>query len=196
VGSIPLWPDPGGCAVYGTDLWPLVCWDCKFESRLRHGTFFSCECCVLSCTGLCNSPITGPEQFWRVRRVWVWLRRCRPTSDIQPWEEIYFYDQHKFGMYLIKPFFLWRFEPIPSHGHPFTGFSDHTLWTHHTWYDSSIGVISPTHRPLPDNTQHSKEREVHAPSGILNHNPSKRAAIDPRLRPRSQWDRPLCPYLH
>jgi hypothetical protein len=31
---------------------------------------------------------------------------------------------------------------------------------------------------------------IHAPGGIRTHNPSKRAAADPRLRPRGHWDRP------
>jgi len=31
-------------------------------------------------------------------------------------------------------------------------FCDHTQ-THHTWYSSSGRVISPSHRPLADNTQ-------------------------------------------
>jgi hypothetical protein len=30
---------------------------------------------------------------------------------------------------------------------------------------------------------------IHAPGGIRTHNPSKRAAVDPRLRPRCHWDR-------
>ena len=51
-------------------------------------------------------------------------------------------------------------------------------------------MISPTPRPLPDNTQHSQETDIHAPGGIRIHNPSKRAAADPRLRPRGHWDRP------
>jgi len=38
-------------------------------------------------------------------------------------------------------------------------------------------VISPTQRPLPDNTQHST-RDRHARSGNRTHNPSKRAAAD------------------
>jgi hypothetical protein len=46
-------------------------------------------------------------------------------------------------------------------------------------------------RPLPDNTQHSQETDIHALVGIRTHNPSKRAAADPRLRPRGHWDRPL-----
>ena len=36
---------------------------------------------------------------------------------------------------------------------------DHTQ-THHTWYDSSGWVISPTQRPLPENTQHT-QRDRH-----------------------------------
>jgi hypothetical protein len=35
-------------------------------------------------------------------------------------------------------------------------------------------VISPTQRCLPDNTQHSQETDIHAPSGIRTRNPSKR----------------------
>jgi hypothetical protein len=37
---------------------------------------------------------------------------------------------------------------------------------------------------------HNKHNtNIHAPGGILTHNPSKRAAVDPRLRPRGHWDR-------
>jgi len=63
-------------------------------------------------------------------------------------------------------------------------------------------VISPTQRPLPDNTQHSQQidlyltthdtqqTDIHAPGKIRTHNPSRRAAADRRLRPRSHWDWP------
>ena len=44
-------------------------------------------------------------------------------------------------------------------------------------------------KPLPDNTQHSQETDMHGPGGIRTHNPSERAAVDPRLRPRGHWDR-------
>jgi len=50
-------------------------------------------------------------------------------------------------------------------------------------------VIGPTQRPLPDNTQHSQQTDIHAPGGILTHNLSGRAAADLRLRPRGNWDR-------
>jgi hypothetical protein len=65
---------------------------------------------------------------------------------------------------------------------------DHTQ-THHTRQDCSGDVISPTQGPLPDNKQHSQETDIHAAGGIRTHNPSQRAAADPRLRPLGHWDR-------
>jgi hypothetical protein len=50
-------------------------------------------------------------------------------------------------------------------------------------------VIGPTKRSLPDKTQHSQETDIHFPGGIRTHNPSKRTAADPRLRPRGHLDR-------
>ena len=48
----------------------------------------------------------------------------------------------------------------------------------------------PSQRPLPDNTQQSQETGIHDPGRIRTRNPSKKAAADPRLRPRGHWDRP------
>jgi hypothetical protein len=36
-------------------------------------------------------------------------------------------------------------------------------------------------------------RDIHAPGGIRSHNPSKRAAADPHLRPCGHWDRQCWP---
>ena len=52
---------------------------------------------------------------------------------------------------------------------------DHTQ-VHHTRWDSSGQVISPTKRPLRDNTQHSQETNNHVPGGIRTRNPSKGVA--------------------
>jgi hypothetical protein len=49
-------------------------------------------------------------------------------------------------------------------------------------------VISPSQRPLPDNTQHSHQTNFDASFGIRTHNLSRRAAVDLRLRPRSRRD--------
>ena len=68
---------------------------------------------------------------------------------------------------------------------------DHTQ-THHTRQVSSGRVISSQQRPLPDNTKHSQETDIHAPGGILTLNSNVGAAVEPRLRPRGHWDRHKC----
>ena len=60
--------------------------------------------------------------------------------------------------------------------------------THHSRLDSSGREISSSQIPLLDNTQHSQQTNFHAPGGIRNHNPSRRAAADLRLRQRGHWD--------
>jgi len=56
--------DPSSRAFSVVGLWPLACWDCGFESRLGHGCFFSCKCCVSSGRGLCVGLITSPEESY------------------------------------------------------------------------------------------------------------------------------------
>jgi len=53
-------------------------------------------------------------------------------------------------------------------------------------------MISPSQRPLPDNTQHSQQKNIQALGGIRTHDRSRRAAVDLRLRPRGHWDRLHC----
>jgi len=59
----------------------------------------------------------------------------------------------------------------------------------------SVGLlwtsISLSHRPLPDNTQHSQETTNHVFGGIRTRITSKLAAADLRLRPRGHSDRPF-----
>jgi len=59
-------------------------------------------------------------------------------------------------------------------------------------------MISPSQRPVSDNTQHSQQTNIHASGGIRTHNLSRRAAKDLRPRPRGHWDRLwllLLPYI-
>ena len=69
-------------------------------------------------------------------------------------------------------------------------------------------MIRPSQRPLPDyttfdewsgrrrdlylTTQHLQETNFHVSDRIRTLCPSKRAAVDPCLRPRGHWDRPKC----
>ena len=50
-------------------------------------------------------------------------------------------------------------------------------------------MISSSQRPLPDNTQHSQQTNIHAPGGIRTHDLRRRAAAYLRLRPHGYWDR-------
>ena len=52
----------------------------------------------------------------------------------------------------------------------------HTMTQHSRQY-SSGRVISPSQRPLPDNTQQSQQTAIHAPGGIRTHDISRRAAV-------------------
>jgi len=61
------------------------------------------------------------------------------------------------------------------------------------WGSIQVGtphsVVLPWMGDLPDNTQRSRETAIHYPGRIRTHNPEKRAAVDPHLRPCSHWDR-------
>ena len=67
-------------------------------------------------------------------------------------------------------------------------FYDHNQ-THGNRQDTSGKVIGPAQKPLPDNTQHSQDTDIRALGGIRTHNPSKRAAAEPRLIPGGHLDR-------
>ena len=41
-------------------------------------------------------------------------------------------------------------------------------------------MIGPSQRPLPDNTEHSQETDIHVPCGIRTRYANKRSATDPR----------------
>ena len=69
-----------------------------------------------------------------------------------------------------------------------TRFLDHTQWRT-TVGRTPLDEWSAGRRDLPDNTQHSKHRDIHDPDWIRNHNFSWRAAVELRLRPRSHWER-------
>ena len=50
-------------------------------------------------------------------------------------------------------------------------------------------MISPSQRPLTDNTHHSQHTDINAPGGIQTHNLRKRATAGLRLRPRCHGQR-------
>ena len=78
-----------------------------------------------------------------------------------------------------------RSGPTRAMASSFLRFLDHT----HSDASQSVGHLwSASQRPLRDNTQHSQQTSIHAPGGMRTHSLSRRAAVDPRLRPRGHWD--------
>jgi len=86
--------------------------------------------------------------------------------------------------------------PNAGHGLLILEVSRPQTTTHYSRYNSSGRVISSSQRHLPDSTQHSQQTKVHAPGGIRNHDLSRRAAADLRLRPCGHWDRHIYIYIH
>jgi len=54
--------DPGGRAAKGVGLRSLACWDCGVRIPPGVRMSISFECCVLTGRGLCDEPITHPEE--------------------------------------------------------------------------------------------------------------------------------------
>ena len=96
-------------------------------------------------------------------------------------------------MQIKSPFFFFYFavalRPNAGHGLLILDVSSSHSTTHHSRQDSSGLVISSSEGPLPDNTQHSQQTNIHAHGGIRTRYLSRRAAADLRLRPLDHWDR-------
>ena len=70
----------------------------------------------------------------------------------------------------------------------------HQVHRSHTDTPQSVGLLWTGDRPVAEtstwrNTTLTTDRDSHAHGGTRTRNPSKRTAVDPRLRPRGQWDR-------
>jgi hypothetical protein len=82
----------------------------------------------------------------------------------------------------------WRNSPSWARASSLSWLHDHTQ-THHT----SVRLLWTSDWPDAKTStwQHTTfTKDIHAPGRIRTHNPSKRKAADPCLRPRSHWDRP------
>jgi len=87
----------------------------------------------------------------------------------------------------ISFFFFVVLRPNAGHGLLILEVSRSHTTTHHSRYDSSGRVISSTQSPVPDKTQHSQQRDIHAPGEIRTNDLSKRVAADLHIRPRGYW---------
>jgi hypothetical protein len=136
----------------------------------------------------------GGVGLWLSARV-VWSRSTCVSSKIS-WIWM-FIDVPKFVLWTkflslslsLSLFFLGATAPQWAMASYFTMFIDHTQWRT-TLGRTPLDEWS-TQRPLPNNKQHSRQTDIHAPGGIRTHNLSRRAAADLRLWPRGTRDRHL-----
>jgi hypothetical protein len=101
-----------------------------------------CECCVMSGKGLCDGPITGKEESYRLWCVWVWSRNhIDPVGVVESWKQY---------TTMICTLSWWRKNVKQSNYKP-----GHSLRVPGVW-GSQISrqstheggkVVSPTHRP-------------------------------------------------
>ena len=105
--------------------------------------------------------------------------------------------RHSLAYTYIKTYiFFWRDSPQQAGASSFTRFIDHTTTTHHSRQNYSGRVISSSQRPLPDNTQHSKQTDIHTAGGIRTHNLKRRAATGTGHAHLYNYINTLCNYIN
>jgi hypothetical protein len=87
-----------------------------------------------------------------------------------------------YSKFLSHPPSQWRNSPLWARAPSLPWLHDHTQM-HHTL----VVLLSTSDRPDAKTPmwQHSQDTDIHAPSGIWTHHPSKQTAADPHLTPRS-----------
>ena len=133
-----------------------------------------------------DSPLGRFTSHLRQKQVTTYHRA--PIDN--PW---YSEVQNQFVLFLpralLQHFFIVALRPSAGHGLLILEVSRSHTTTQHSRQDSSGRVISSSQRPLPDNTRHSQQTNIHARGGIRINDLSRRATADLRLRPRGHWDR-------
>ena len=140
---------------------------------------------------------TDDDIIWRMR-IACWVNKPTNTHSecviliafpIQQWlQERTSVLRYTYSTLPVFLFCLWRCGPTRAMTSSFLRFLDYTQ-RRITVGRTPGRVISASQRPLPDNTQHSQQTDIHAPGGIRTHILSRRSGADLRLRPRGHWDR-------
>ena len=116
------------------------------------------------------------------------LSRCTVTWTSK--KDICWQQQIEYCLFIyLFIYFAVALRPNAGHGHPILEISRSHTTTHHSRQDSFGRVISSSQRPLPDNTQHSQQKNIHAPR--WNSNPRSQQVSG--RRPTSQIAGPLGP---
>jgi len=113
-------------------------------SELTFYIHFFFQIIVSFMTYVITRKATNNKKIWRMRLIY---RINKPTAT----------HTHTNNMHYWY-FFLCRCGPTQAMA---TSFMRSHTTTHHSRYDYPGRVISPSQRPLPDNTQHSQQTDIH-----------------------------------
>ena len=141
----------------------------------------------------CFEPYSEPPvSYWR----FPWLASVSPDK----WEDVTGIPEHSSTdsgvlhssttsklLLLSGITTLYELEPPHSRGSEIT----------HQDAPQSVGLLWTSDQPVAETSawQHSERTTIHAPGGIRTRRPSKRSAVDTRLRPLGHWDWPTSKLL-
>jgi hypothetical protein len=149
----------------------------------------------LVCSKVRLYEIRNVMSFLTIHSLLLSSARQIPSNPQPPYYvKIHFVLSSYLRLGLLRIFFV-VLRPNAGHGLLILEVSLSHTTTHLSRLDSSGRMMSSSQRPLPDSTQHSQQTNIHAPGGIRNHDLSRRAAADLRLRPHGHWDRPSKKYF-
>ena len=155
------------------------CWDTEQRSASQPGSVASGTPCIIAITNY-----TYPKTLLRE------IATCFGLSSGH--RQVVGLQLHETNCeapfaHFIFTVFLRRCGPTRVMASSFTRFLDYTQ-RHTTVGRTPLDEWSARHRNHYLTIQHSQQTNIHAPGGIRTHNLSRRAAADPRLRPRGLWD--------
>ena len=142
---------------------PVLLTKCRNISRLLHGS------------DLIMAPLNFLLQFTNRKYVLEVaslndIQLCLLWGTIKVWYVALTQTMQKISVVKINP---QATNVIYIYGAPILNVSRSHTTTHHSRQDSSGRVISSSQRPLPDNTRHSQQINIHAPCGIRTHDLSR-----------------------
>jgi len=149
--------------------------------------------CIDGSNTICNKYIRIVSVVSRPSLVnwWIYFGLCIPKFFVNVSVTIYLPFRVRNNLTLFLKVIYSAQQPPSGTGPPHSrGF---LITLNDTLQSVGLLLISPSQRPLPDNTQYSRQTDIHAPSAIRTHNLSRLATADLRLRPRGHRGRLPCP---
>jgi hypothetical protein len=166
-----------------TDKWRVIIKDLAETLSVREFHFLSVAYLVCGC---CRVRVFTVRSAFRfpilTRHSWI----CPVTQSLFLSLVTICFPIPLFHYHLLTLFFPMALRPNTAMASSILRFLDHNQRR------TTVGrtPLDESQRPVPENIQHSQQTDIHGPGGIQTQNASKRAAADPRLRPRGHWDRP------